>query len=84
MADDYPGRFNSKRSVVRAVSYSRHAADGPQFIWVNAKIVDDVFSKVKSQHFSEDQTAAIRFIAYIHHLDESAPICTRLSATGRA
>jgi hypothetical protein len=55
-----------------AVSYSRHTADGPQFIWVNVKIVDDVFGKVKSQHFSEDQTASVGLLAYRHYLRQPA------------
>ena len=37
-----------------AVSYTGHAADSPQFIGVNVKIVHDVFGEVESQDFSEN------------------------------
>ena len=37
-----------------AVSYTGHAADSPQFIGVNVKIVDDLFGEVESQDFSEN------------------------------
>jgi hypothetical protein len=50
-----------------AVGYSGHAADGAQFIGVNLEIVDDLLGKVKSQHLSEDQTAAVGLFAYGHY-----------------
>jgi hypothetical protein len=51
-----------------AVRYSGHAADGSQFIGVDVKIIYDVFGEVESQHFAEDQIAAVRFITYGHYL----------------
>ena len=55
-----------------AIGHSGHAADGSQFIGIDVKIMDDIFREVESQHFSENQTAAIRFSTHGHYLYQSA------------